>query len=108
MIKKFWYYKTKKITARSGWGMTRNIDIRYRFSARVALAAIAVLIGTLLALPCWAEVFDLPGMSVQLADEGTANYSSAMKVLAILTVLSLAPAILIAMTAFTRIKIGRA
>ena len=85
--------------------MTRNIDIRYRFSARVALAAIAVLIGTLLALPCWAEVFDLPGMSVQLADEGTANYSSAMKVLAILTVLSLAPAILIAMTAFTRIII---
>jgi flagellar biosynthetic protein FliP len=71
----------------------------YKFAGAMAFASI------LMTQTCWAEGLSLPGLSVQLQEGGSGNYSNAMKVLALLTVLSLAPAILIAMTAFTRIII---
>lgn len=54
---------------------------------------------------CNAQDIVLPGMTVDFEGNGSGNYSNAMKVLALLTVLSLAPAFLIALTAFTRIII---
>ena len=66
------------------------------------LGACALLItGTCAA----AATLDLPGVQVNVAGSGTAQISNAVQILLVLTVLSLAPAILIAMTAFVRIVI---
>ncbi len=52
-----------------------------------------------------APALALPGMQVRLAGGGAAEMSSAVKILMGLTVLSLAPAILMSMTSFIRIVI---
>ena len=56
-------------------------------------------------LPCIAAAADLtlPGMQIQFAGGETAQVATAVKIILLLTVLSLVPAILIVMTSFTRI-----
>lgn len=55
----------------------------------------------------WAQDISLPGIDIQIADDSSdqSKVANAIKILLGLTVLSLAPAILIAMTSFTRIVI---
>ena len=76
--------------------------------ARTAkLAAVVTLLGTV-AVPalCHAQTLPLPGGGVSVPDFGSReNFTSAMQLIVLLTVLSLAPAILIMMTSFTRIII---
>lgn len=70
--------------------------------AALALTLLALPLAALAAEPALA----LPGMQVRLAGAGTpGEVSSAIKVLLSLTVLSLAPAILMSMTSFIRIVI---
>ena len=47
--------------------------------------------------------FGIPAMSVTTADDGTQNYSVTIQILAIMTVLTLLPALLMMMTSFTRV-----
>ena len=54
---------------------------------------------------CQAAGMSLPGVDIQLDSGGTGDVATAIKILLILTVLSLAPAVLIVMTSFTRIII---
>jgi flagellar biosynthetic protein FliP len=72
-----------------------------RLTLRLALAA------ALLALPglAVAEVAGLPVLSVQAGAGGTQTYSLTLQILVLMTLLSLLPAILLSMTAFTRIVI---
>jgi flagellar biosynthetic protein FliP len=67
---------------------------------------LALLIA-LLALPALAaaEVAGLPVLSVQSGAGGTQTYSLTLQILVLMTLLSLLPAILLSMTAFTRIVI---
>ncbi|MEE8058557.1 MAG: flagellar type III secretion system pore protein FliP [Pseudomonadales bacterium] len=60
-----------------------------------------------LAAPVFAQGISLPGVDIQLTDAagGQDEVATAVKIILGLTVLSLAPAILIAMTSFTRIVI---
>ena len=55
----------------------------------------------------WAQDITLPGIGIQITDDSSeqSKVANAIKILLGLTVLSLAPAILIAMTSFTRIVI---
>jgi flagellar biosynthesis protein FliP len=68
----------------------------------IPLAGIAMLVGTLSA-----DAASIPGLDIQVlgGQAKSQEVASAIKILAVLTVLSLAPAILIVMTAFTRIII---
>ncbi len=63
----------------------------------------------LLCLPVtlWGAEISLPGTQISLSTpaDGEADYSNAIKILLLFTVLSLAPAILVVMTSFTRIII---
>jgi flagellar biosynthetic protein FliP len=75
----------------------------------LAFALAAVVLGAWL-FPCFAAASDfvaLPGVDVHLTTHGAKadEVSSALKILLGLTVLSLAPAILICMTSFVRIAI---
>lgn len=68
----------------------------------IALAIMALL------LPAygWADSIDLAGVKIDIGTDGADDdISSAFQVLALLTILSLAPAILMVLTAFTRIII---
>lgn len=70
-----------------------------------AVLTLALLCGWV--LPAAAADIQLPGIDIQLGDAGgeQAEVATAIKILLGLTVLSLAPALLIAMTSFTRIII---
>ncbi len=72
----------------------------------VCLAIVLILLVGL-SQEAYADSLSLPGIEVQLSDtgEGQAETASAIKIILALTVLSLAPAILIVMTSFTRIVI---
>ena len=74
-----------------------------------ALAAALLLLGCAGAGGAWAAdaapALSMPGMQVRLAAGGPEQMSSAVKILMGLTVLSLAPAILMSMTSFIRIVI---
>lgn len=63
-----------------------------------------LLAGTLAFAQAPASV-GVPGISVNFGGQGDGDMSTALQILALLTILSLAPAILILMTAFTRIVI---
>lgn len=63
-----------------------------------------LLAGTLAFAQAPANV-GVPGISVNFGGQGDGDMSTALQILALLTILSLAPAILILMTAFTRIVI---
>jgi flagellar biosynthetic protein FliP len=69
--------------------------------------ATAVALLVLLALPglAAAEVAGLPVLSVQPGAGGTQTYSLTLQILVLMTLLSVLPAILLSMTAFTRIVI---
>ena len=57
-------------------------------------------------LPLWAQAVELPGIQIDIqAAQGPQQISQVVKVLVVLTLLSLAPSILIVMTSFTRIII---
>jgi flagellar biosynthetic protein FliP len=65
-----------------------------------------VIVAMLLPAYAWAESVDLAGIKIDIgAQDGDKDIASAFQVLALLTVLSLAPAILMVLTAFTRIII---
>src|SRR5210317_908054 len=67
---------------------------------------ILVLILLLPLLATAAESVSVAGVTVDIGTEdGSGNISSALQILALLTVLSLAPAILMVLTSFTRIFI---
>lgn len=54
---------------------------------------------------CFAETIELPGVKISLDEAGEKEIASALKIFLTLTVLSLAPGILVVMTSFTRIII---
>lgn len=54
---------------------------------------------------CAAADISLPGMDIQLDSGGAEGVATAVKIVLILTILSLAPALMIVMTSFTRIII---
>jgi flagellar biosynthetic protein FliP len=70
--------------------------------ARAAVFAIALL--TIPAGAAWAQA-TLPALAIKSAADGVQTYSLTFQVLILMTVLTLLPAILLAMTAFTRIII---
>jgi flagellar biosynthetic protein FliP len=82
-------------------------------ASRIALSRsfwwILLIIGGLLSTTAWGAepIVSVPGMQVRLAGAAgsTAEVSSAIKIILGLTVLSLAPAILMSMTSFIRIVI---
>jgi flagellar biosynthesis protein FliP len=68
-------------------------------------AALALLATLLLPLPALAGPAGVPVLSVTAGAGGAQTYSLTLQVLVLMTVLSLLPAILLTMTAFTRIVI---
>jgi len=70
----------------------------------IIMVAVMLLVGWL-ASPVLAQPFQLPdiNLSVEGSPDGPENVSQTLQLLALLTVLSLAPAILILLTSFTRI-----
>ena len=84
---------------------------------RIGLVAIAIVLGLLPLAPAFAQAGDtpsvplipaLPDISIQFGGgdgDAAQNFTSNIQILFILTVLSLAPSILIMMTSFTRIVI---
>jgi flagellar biosynthetic protein FliP len=77
---------------------------RFAGSAAVRTAVVALV---LLAIPAGAAVAQatLPALAIKSAADGVQTYSLTFQVLILMTVLTLLPAILLAMTAFTRIII---
>lgn len=71
-----------------------------RFRAAAILSGMLLM---LLPLGLWAADFAFPGGKLSLGDSG--NLSTPMRLLMVLTILSLAPSILIVLTSFTRIII---
>ena len=76
-------------------------------SARRALAAALALLLAVAAGTAWAAepALAMPGLQVNLGGKGAGETASAVRILLGLTVLSLAPAILMSMTSFVRIVI---
>ena len=76
-----------------------------RLSARIPRAGLIAL--SLACLPAAAALADpsLPALAIKSAADGAQTYSLTFQVLILMTVLTLLPAILLAMTAFTRIII---
>jgi flagellar biosynthetic protein FliP len=79
-------------------------------AARLLLAVAILLMPLLWSLPAWCADSSLavPGLQVRIGSAGASSpgeVSSAIKILLALTVLSLAPAILMSMTSFVRIVI---
>jgi flagellar biosynthesis protein FliP len=89
-------------TTRSG--ISRRATIRSGITtASRRLAALAIL--AMLPLGVVTAQASLPAVAVKTAADGSASYSLTFQVLILMTVLTLLPAILLAMTAFTRIII---
>ena len=63
------------------------------------------LLLVLLPLPALAQQAGLPAITVETATDGGSEYSLSIQLLALMTVLTLLPALLLGMTAFTRIII---
>ncbi|MBI9047888.1 MAG: flagellar type III secretion system pore protein FliP [Anaerolineaceae bacterium] len=84
--------------------MKKNKGIMKR---RTALFVILLLLGTILLSSCAGqEEIKAPGVTFSLQQEGQpAEVSSGVQLLVLVTILSLAPSILILMTSFTRIVI---
>ena len=74
--------------------------------ARIAALAVAVAVpAAMLACPGTAGAQALPAVAIKTAADGVQSYSLSFQILILMTVLTLLPAILLAMTAFTRIII---
>jgi flagellar biosynthetic protein FliP len=67
-------------------------------------AFIVLIMGLLLALPAAADI-SLPAVAVQSGANGSQTYSLSFQIVILMTLLTLLPAILLTMTAFTRIII---
>lgn len=82
--------------------MTKNNKLSSLFSGTRIFIGIILLVGTTVV---WGADISMPGVEIKVApgSAGRDEVATAIKVLLALTVLSLAPAILIVMTAFTRI-----
>ena len=63
------------------------------------------LIGGLFFAPEAAAFIDLPAMTVTTGEDGSENYSISIQILAVMTILTLLPSLVIMLTAFTRIVI---
>ena len=63
------------------------------------------LLGGLSFAPEAAAFIDLPAMTVTTGENGTENYSISIQILAVMTILTLLPSLVIMLTAFTRIVI---
>ena len=50
-------------------------------------------------------LMDLPALTVTTGEDGTENYSISIQILAVMTLITLLPSLVIMMTAFTRIVI---
>lgn len=82
------------------------MTVRRLFNRRVGLACTALLAMLAAGVALAAEpALSVPGMQVTVDPKGGGDYTSAVKILLGLTVLSLAPAILMSMTSFVRIVI---
>ncbi len=57
----------------------------------------------LLALPAGAEDIGIPAVNIITADDGSTSYSVTIQILALMTMLTFLPALIMMMTAFTRI-----
>lgn len=81
--------------------------MKKRYLCQILGLAVLVLAGMGCATIALAQDISVPGISIQILDTGgeQLKVASALKILLGLTVLSLAPAILVAMTSFTRIVI---
>jgi flagellar biosynthetic protein FliP len=81
--------------------------VNCRAHRRMAAAAFLVLPALLALLPVDAAMAQsaLPALAIKTAADGAQTYSLTFQVLILMTVLTLLPAILLAMTAFTRIII---
>ncbi len=79
---------------------------RLRIDLLTRGAILAAVAGILIAFRADAQTMAFPGLSLTIggADE-TGNVSTAIQLLFVLTVLSLAPAILLMLTSFTRIVV---
>jgi flagellar biosynthetic protein FliP len=66
------------------------------------LAGLAVLLLGLSA-PAWAQTLELPALTATPGEGGTTEYSLSLQVLLLMTALTLLPAMLLSMTAFTRV-----
>ncbi len=73
--------------------------------SRLAIVAMVILLLGYLALPALAQPFQIPdiNLSIEGGSGDPEGVSQALQLLALLTVLSLAPAILVLLTSFTRI-----
>jgi flagellar biosynthesis protein FliP len=105
-----------RATLRRVWNVLRfgrggYVIGRQRWMTRKVAAVLALLTTGLLLLVCFpdsagAATVSAPGVEIRIAgDAGRGDMASAIKILIGLTILSLAPAILIVMTSFTRIII---
>ena len=71
---------------------------------KIALICLVFLLGVLVAEPVWAQ--PLPKLTLEFSKEaGKDNSALAIQILFLMTILTLAPAIMIMMTSFTRIVI---
>ncbi len=69
------------------------------------MRALLVLLALLMA-PAWASAADIPTISLSLGESGDPDeWFNGLKIIAMLTILTLSPSILIMMTSFTRILI---
>lgn len=86
--------------------MITVLDTRLTLRRMACLGFLALVICSV-SSPLWAQSFSLPSISFQVSQDGGApvEVANAIKIMVGLTVLSLAPAILIAMTSFTRIVV---
>ncbi len=76
------------------------------FAARSISVFLIPLIIMAMAMPCLADEITLPTLSLEIGNgAGADGLSSTLQILFLLTVLSLAPAILIMVTSFTRVVI---
>ena len=82
----------------------RPASSRRRRTAAIALALIAMTVVALLPQAVHAQAA-LPALAIKTAKNGAQTYSLTVQILILMTVLTLLPAILLAMTAFTRIII---
>lgn len=77
-------------------------------SSRVRNSVVAsclALIGGLSFVPEAAAFIDLPAMTVTTGEDGSENYSISIQILAVMTILTLLPSLVIMLTAFARIVI---
>jgi flagellar biosynthetic protein FliP len=85
--------------------MSGSVSLNRPWQGRPAVAAAILVLLALLPLAAATAQSALPAIAIKTAADGAQTYSLTFQVLILMTVLTLLPAILLAMTAFTRIII---